>query len=101
MELPQHLHAELASLWYAQAVAARALAVEQPVARDESAGTRAGGRAGRAGSGDRGGGIGLGCCEEGAQEEIGWQRSAEGGGELQVQEAGGVGACARVVPGGG
>ena len=35
VELPQHLRAELASRWYAQAVAARALAVEQPVARDE------------------------------------------------------------------
>ena len=35
VELPQHLHAELASRWYAQAVAARALAVEQPVARDK------------------------------------------------------------------
>jgi hypothetical protein len=38
VELQQHLHAELANRWYAQAVAARALAVEQPVTRDEEAG---------------------------------------------------------------
>ena len=76
VELPQHLHAELANRWYAQAVAARALAVEQPVTRDE------GRRAGRAGSRDRVGGVGLGCCEEGAQERIGRQGGAEGCSEL-------------------
>ena len=61
VELPQHLHAELARSWYAQAVAARALAVEQPVSRDEEAGPRAGGCSGRASRGDRVGGVGLGC----------------------------------------
>ncbi len=48
----------------------------------------------RAGSRDRVGGVGLGCCEEGAQEGIGRQGGAEGCSELRVQEAGGVGACA-------
>ena len=42
VELLQHLHTELANRWYAQAVAARALVVEQPVTRDEEAGTRVG-----------------------------------------------------------
>ncbi len=103
VELPQprDLHSELARRWYAQAVAARALAVEQPVTRDEEAGTRAGSRAGRAGSGYRVGGIGLGCCEEGAQEGIGRQGGAEGCGELRVQEAGCVVACARMGEGSG
>jgi hypothetical protein len=63
VKLPQHLHADLARCWDAQAVAARALAVERPVARDEEAGLRAGSWAGRAGSsGDRIGGVGLGGC---------------------------------------
>jgi hypothetical protein len=96
VNLPQHLHAELARCWDAQAVAARALAVEQPVARDEEAGLRAGSWAGRAGRGDRVGGVGLGGGEERAQEGIRRQGGAEGCSELRVQEAGGVWAGARM-----
>ncbi len=96
VKLPQHLRAELARRWDAQAVAARALTVEQPIARDEEAGPRAGSWAGRAGSGDRVGGVGLGGGEERAQEGISQQGGAEGCSELRVQEAGGVGAGARM-----
>jgi hypothetical protein len=46
VKLPQHLHAELAHRGDAQAVATRALTVEQPVASDEEAGPRSSGWAG-------------------------------------------------------